>query len=537
MTAHFLRRLRIAVSRSEWLARLLGLEKFVGTREQPGLVMVQIDGLSHGQMERAIANGELPFLKRLMQREDYDLQLMYAGVPATTSAVQAELFYGVGQAVPGFSYFDRDSDRLVRMIEPDIAAAVESELREKSVQSLLEGGSSYANNYTGGAAEMHFCPAAEGWGTALRDASPLVVAILIVSNLYSFLRTFALLLLETVIAFVDFLRGIAVGNNFIKELKFIPTRVAITILLRELVVIGAKIDFARGLPIVHMNLLGYDEQAHRRGPDSRFAHWTLQGIDDAIARLWRAAQRSQRRRYQLWVYSDHGQEAVMPYPKLYQRDFAEAVAEVFSAHVGEQVSYRVGGPWGAQLHRAGQLGGGVIQRLLADYGWTDADTEQPRLAVAALGPVAMIYWDEPLPPTDRASLARRIALEVKVPLVLYRDEAGQVRGWVGERGLCLPEDAELACGAAHPFRRQAAEGLARLCGQKNAGDFVVCGRNGVSELSLSFALENGAHGGAGPHETSAFALTPRSARLRSASGGVIGIGDLREAALRARRGG
>src|SRR5690606_26319128 len=106
--------------------------------------------------------------------------------------------------------------------------------------------------------------------------------------------------LEIGLALRDFFRGQVKGHDFFNELKFVPTRVAISIVLRELCVIGGKIDLSRGMPIVHINFLGYDEQSHRRGPSSRFAHWTLKGIDDSIARLWRAAHRSEWRNYEVW---------------------------------------------------------------------------------------------------------------------------------------------------------------------------------------------------------------------------------------------
>src|SRR5690606_16814703 len=157
----------------------------------------------------------------------------------------------------------------------------------------------------------------------------LVVLALLLANLYSFLRIGVLLLLEVLLATVDFFRGLFHGRSFIKELKFVPTRVAICILLRELCVIGAKMDLSRGLPIVHLNLLGYDEQSHRRGPDSLFAHWTLKGIDDAVARLWRAAQRSPLRHYEVWVYSDHGQSHTTSYFKLHGRSIQQALSKAF----------------------------------------------------------------------------------------------------------------------------------------------------------------------------------------------------------------
>src|SRR4029077_14728740 len=55
-------------------------------------------------------------------------------------------------------------------------------------------------------------------------------------------------------------------------------------------------------------VIGYDELPRCRGRSSRFAHWSLRGIDRAIKDLYLAAYRSQRRDYHVWIFSDHGQE-------------------------------------------------------------------------------------------------------------------------------------------------------------------------------------------------------------------------------------
>jgi hypothetical protein len=122
--------------------------------------MIQLDGLSQPQFEHALARHELPFLRRLIRREHYRLQAHYSGLPSTTPAVQAELFYGVKGAVPAFSFRDHESRQIVRMYEPGAAARVEALNTNKDNESLLSGGSAYSDNYTGGAAEPHFCPSA-----------------------------------------------------------------------------------------------------------------------------------------------------------------------------------------------------------------------------------------------------------------------------------------------------------------------------------------------------------------------------------------
>jgi hypothetical protein len=88
-----LRGVRRQFSRSEWLARLLRLPVSAGTETAPGLLMIQIDGLSHREFAQAMERGEMPFVRRLIAREHYRLHLQYAGVPSMTAAFQGELFY------------------------------------------------------------------------------------------------------------------------------------------------------------------------------------------------------------------------------------------------------------------------------------------------------------------------------------------------------------------------------------------------------------------------------------------------------------
>lgn len=536
-----LRRWRRRVSRSEWLTRLLKLPVSTGTETAPGLVLIQIDGLAHGELQQALRRGEMPFLRRLIDREHYQLHRQYAGIPSTTPAVQGELFYGVKAAVPGFNFMQHDSKCLVRMFEPAAAIEVEHRLKQEGGAPLLAGGSCYADNFTGGAAEQHFCPASRGWGSALRDSHPLVLLLLIISNAYSFVRTAVLMLLELLLAVFDFVRGISAGRDFWAELKFIPTRVVIVILLRELITIGVKIDVARGLPIIHLNFLGYDEQAHRRGPASLFAHWTLQGIDDAIARIWRATQRSSRRSYDVWIYSDHGQQQVLAYEKIYGRSFSEAAAEVFSRHEGKPVACRSSGRVGEQLQRIEMLGGKRIQRFFAGLAGTqhggnspEQESNSAQLTVAPLGPVAHLYYDRALPAEELSSLAHALVEQANAPMVLHKNTAASVRVRTQAGEFSLLEDRVAVLGAEHPYLDAACEDLVALCQHPEAGQLIVCGYCPGGQ-ALSFAVENGAHGGSSISETSAFALLPADIPLGSQQAGMsppmVRTSDLRNAAL------
>ncbi|MDX1678733.1 endonuclease/exonuclease/phosphatase family protein [Arsukibacterium sp.] len=522
--------LRRSLSRSHWFTKLLRLPVSKGSGIRSGLIMIQIDGLSQPQLQQALKRGKMPFLQRLLKREHYKLQAHYSGLPATTPAVQAELFYGIKTAVPAFSFRDHQSGEIVRMLQPDAAAKVEQRLQQQSEAALLKGGSAYSDIYTGGAAESHFCSATMGWGAALRAANPLVLLGLFVSNLYSALRIVGLFFLELGLAIVDFCRGLIKGQDFFSELKFIPARVAVSIVLRELCVIGGKMDIARGLPVVHLNLLGYDEQSHRRGPSSLFAHWTLKGIDDSIARLWRAAHRSQWRSYQVWIYSDHGQAKVTPYHLLQGYPLQQAVDQSFEKLTSRSTVNKRKVTASVQTQRARLLGGKNLQQWFSVTNGHDPLAPDNGIKVAAQGPVGHIYVKAPLPDSERRLLAAELATSHKVPLVLTVAGPDRVLAATAEGNFYLPDDKAAIFGADHPFLDAVSEDTVRLCQHPDAGDLVIMGwRKGVK--AQSFANENGAHAGATPAETHGFALLPEDLALANTTYGYLRPSDIYHAAL------
>lgn len=321
--------LRRLVSRNRWSARLLGHPPPRAKEGSVGIVLIQIDGLGRNVLDRALAEGHLPFLRHLIEADDYRLRDVYSGLPSSTPGAQAELFYRARTFVPAFGYWDREVGRAVRMNDPATAARIEARLVREH-DGLFRRGSSWSNIFAGEAAEPHLCASTAGLDMLLKALDPTRILGLLLWHGWSVARVTGNLVAETILAFRDFLRGTIAGRDFLAELRFVPTRVVVTAVMREIVTAGAAIDCERGLPIIHLNYLGYDEHGHRRGPDSRFALWTLRGIDRSIRRVWLAAHRSPRRDYQVWVFSDHGQEATRPYPLVHGEDVRSAVTRVHS---------------------------------------------------------------------------------------------------------------------------------------------------------------------------------------------------------------
>src|SRR5688572_12250681 len=224
---------RRLASRSRWLAKILGFPVYEGAPNRPGLVLIQIDGLSQHQFRHALNRGELPFLKHLLDCENYQEQSHYSGLPASTPAVQGELFYGVKTVVPAFAFRDPHARKISLMYEPPVAAAYEAEMNKVCDEPLMKGGSAYCNIFTGGAAESHFCASTLTVKDIFLSANPFAFALLVLTNLGSAIRIVGLIAAEIVIAIRDFIAGVWRGRSIAMELKFIPQRVIASILLRE----------------------------------------------------------------------------------------------------------------------------------------------------------------------------------------------------------------------------------------------------------------------------------------------------------------
>ncbi len=519
------RRLRRACAfplRGRLAAWLLGAPPASPAPGAPGLLLIQIDGLARSQLERAMDKGRLPYLQNLLRRQGYALCSHYSGLPSTTPAVQAELFYGVPCAVPAFDFFDRDGGLERVMYEHGAAERVQRALALEH-RGLLAGGSAYVNIYDGGAAEPHACAARMSAGEVLQRQTAWTWARLLALHSPSVVRIVALGVLELFLALYDFAKGVGGGRKLWPELKFVPIRTLVSAGLREWATANAEADLARGLPVIHVNYIGYDEQSHRRGPSSAFAHWTLKGIDGAIRRLATAAGRSHMREYRVWVYSDHGQAACRPFTSPAGDSLRTAVQTVAARHGIETGETR-------RLERSEELQRArwfsrttaplhsLLQRELA---------ENAQVRVHALGPLGHIYFAER--PDGRAleAFCDSLVTECAAPLAVARTETGELRAWTADGVFSLPRDMARVAGAEHPFLDRVAEDLARLARHPDAGDILVFGwRHGWRPQS--FVGQSGCHGGMHPEEVEGFALLPEAV---AGARDVLRPSELRAAAL------
>ncbi len=457
--------------------------------------MIQIDGLAYRQFERAVKSGRLKFLARQLGRNAMELREFYSGLPSTTPAVQAEIFYNVRTAVPAFEFLHRKSGEAFRMFDPEPSATIEKELEVNGSKPLLAGGRTYSNIYRAGATDSHYC----SQDLARRELGKMIFSarwiIITLAHLPVIGRMIFLSMVEVLLAAGDFFRGLFVDENLWRELLTIPARVFIGIMLREYIRFRVLLDIEEGARVIHANFLGYDEQAHRRGPSSAFAHWALRGIDRAIRDIHRAANRAESCDYEFIIYSDHGQEETDPYPKRHGRLLETALAEVFST-----------GPWSECKVVAATSG----KRYAGESGSKFSRarrTKEGEILVAAMGPVGHVYFPQPASAAELEQSARAIVANAGVPLVLWRD--GAIVRAANANGLFeLPRDTAEVVGP-HPFIAELSRDFPALVCHENAGDLVLSGWNPHGK-PISFPPENGGHAGPGPDETRGFLLLPES---------------------------
>ncbi len=537
--------LRRRWSSVEWAVTWLGLPRQTETATQPGLILVQIDGLSHATFELACARQDLPFLKSLSDGVDYRLGMGYSGLPSNWAAAQAELLYGVKTVVPGSRYWDRSSQAVVHVTDPMAAQACEAQLAATQA-GLLAGGSSYCNLLGGGATDVHFCGTSTGWSDSFRSLHPLKIFSTALMHGGMWVRGGWQVVRELFDFFIS--ADPRADLTWWQRLREIPGRVVATVFLRELSTLGACYDAARGTPVIQINFLGYDEQAHRFGPESRRALRQLRAIDRSIRRLWQAAHLGSGREYDVWVFSTHGQEATPHASPETVADLVSLVVEIGQANgdwdaADKKLPLRVeiGEVPTSVTPRSAWFGwtrGGSPQTEVSRGGKTHAqETTQRDVLLVPSGTLLHVYLLSQRARNIKAELGRELSRQTPAALVGLTvasptaDAEQLVQIWAQGQSFDLPANTVQAFGASHPHLSDLAEDIPRLVRHPNAGDLVICGWSGTDE-TLNFLGQVGGHNGPGLIETSGFVLLPSDVYATLESVAAPRPADLRQAAIR-----
>jgi uncharacterized membrane protein YvlD (DUF360 family) len=351
--------------------------------EVPGVVMVQIDGLSAPLARLAVSTGSLPTLGRWLRSGSHRLVEWHAQLPATTPASQAGLLHGASAQVPAFRWYEKESGRLVVTNHPRDSALVEARLTDG--QGLLaDGGVSVSNVFSGDAPTilltMSTVRARHGSGRPARYLSAYLIDPFGLTR--SLFLTVAEMVKELHQARRQRLRR--VEPRIRRTASYVLLRGLTNVLLRHLNLSIVAEHMMRGAPAIYCDFVDYDEIAHHAGPARPEALAALEGIDGVLATL-EGLVASAPRPYHFVVLSDHGQSQGATFRQRFGVDLEELVRRLASAPAPSVVV----APEDEQAGRARTLRAELLKD--EDGGPRVPAHQRPEFVVAASGNLALVY--------------------------------------------------------------------------------------------------------------------------------------------------
>jgi uncharacterized membrane protein YvlD (DUF360 family) len=498
----------------------------------PGVLFLEIDGLGHEVLARAMRDGNAPNLARWVQDGSHHLMRWETDWSSQTGAAQTGLLLGSNENIPAFRWWDKQQGRAVASSAPKDVLAIEGSL--STGQGLLYAdGASRSNMYSGDAVhssltiatlrqqERHHERRGQGY-------------LAYFSNPFAVVRTIVLMIADMIKEHWNAAeqKRLDVWPRGHRGFVYSLLRAFMVVVQRDLAMSAVIGDIYAGRPVVYATFSGYDEVAHHSGIERPDALSVLRNLDQTFDRIERAT-RDAPRPYHVVVLSDHGQSQGPTFFQRYRTTLEEVVAEAARADV---VSSEMGDEGMMHLNvtmTAAAQGGGAVGAIAKPFAKsTDEDAmtaasediasvgadgkELPEVVTLASGNLGLVSFPR-IP--HRVTLEE---LEKRYPQVIpaLRDHPGVAfmlvrsaqRGPVviGKAGTRYLDDGQIdGDDPLAPFGENAAAKAKRTDGFSHVADIMV-NSTYWAELEEVAAFEElvGSHGGMGGPQQYPFVLVP-----------------------------
>jgi hypothetical protein len=524
------------------LARRLG-RPGVRPDDRRGFILLQIDGLAHDHLREAMDRGYMPHLRRLLTEGDLKLAPWRCGIPSCTPAVQAGLMFGNRFDVPGFRWYEKENDRSMLTRRPDQARQLRARVSEGR-RGILEGGSCYVSMLDGDAELALFTLSALHMQRFFESARGMGLFLLFLLSPIRLLRLAWLIggrylagLGRRLVALVrpSVLNPFDVLSPFVHAVS--------DAVFTEVQTFGVMLDIYRGVPAIYANYNGYDEVAHKMGPQHPASWRVLRAVDGHLRQIDRMRLSYRKREYDLYIMSDHGNSPSVPF----SWRTGKRLGEYFASQIGRGVSVdeRLGEETAHSAEKARYLLGEVesiedrlsprLQRLLGairryvrrrlpgeDELVFDLERERD-VVVCASGPLAHVYLNvspRPLDLTDVVLLYPEL-----VDALLATEEIGAVVARSGAQTVVLGKDGgsiiigrDGSVDGPHPLscygdEVYVAAQLHYLAHFPHSGDLFLLGAVEPSGTVITFEHQVSTHGGFGGPQSRPFIAWPSACRL------------------------
>jgi len=510
--------------------------------QSPGVIFLEIDGLSESVLRRALDGGFMPELARLLASGSHQLTGWETDLSSQTGAAQAGILHGNNFNIPAFRWVEKaEGNRVVTTNRPRDAGIIERRISD-GAGLLHRNGCSRANLFSGDAADAMLT---YSHATDMRGifASSYFAFF---SNPYNFVRTLSLM-------FVDMVREVRGRRRQVRENTqprlierrrglYPLLRAATTTLLRDVTVDTLITDVLWGdAEVIYATFAAYDEVAHHAGVADIDALHVLSQLDRAFVRIERAIE-SGDRAYQIVVLSDHGQTQGATFRQRYGLTLRELIARHLPARFRIHARLQTDEDWGhvaalaseaaqQEPHMFGRFVrnmardrvtdgevavGPEFQRIQDEREGRRTSAEEAQLIVLASGNLGLVYftdWQTRLSLEQiEAYFPRLVDGLVRHPgisFVLVRsDRYGPLV--LGARGVYhLAQDRITGESPLASFSPNAPMLLRRVDLYDNAPDLLINGYyDPVANEGCAFEELIGFHGGLGGDQNRPFVLAP-----------------------------
>jgi uncharacterized membrane protein YvlD (DUF360 family) len=505
----------------------------VTASEVPGLLFLEIDGLAHDVLLRALQDGSAPTLASWVRGDSHRLRCWETDWSSQTGACQAGLLHGSNEDMPAFRWWEKDRGAAIVTNHPRDAEEIER--RHSDGRGLLHAdGASRANILSGDAPHSMLT-----MSTALRRRRPIG------RDYAAYFARPSAVARTLVLALADIARERRAARSqarddvrprIARSRSYALIRAWATVVQRDLQVAAVVGDVLVGRPVIYTTFLAYDEVAHHSGIERHDALAVLRDLDHQIARIARASAEAPRP-YRLVVLSDHGQSQGETFRDRYGQTLEELVRSACDTesvigaegHEDDALSYMSAGL--TEVARDDTVAARTVRAATRDRRADGAIAlndearheveaahggELPELSVMASGCLGLISF--PREP-GRVSLERIEALYPRlvpalrahpgIGFVLVRSEREGAMA-IGPRGThFLAGDRVEGEDPLAPFGPNAADHLRRTDGFPHCADLMLNSTywTGFGEVA-AFEELVGSHGGMGGTQSFPFVLHP-----------------------------
>jgi len=273
-------------------------------KKYPGLLMLEIDGLSINTLKMAIDKGIMPTVKKWLDENTHSLKEWETDLSSQTGASQAGILHGNNDNIVAYRWIEKENNNKL-MVSGKLSHAPEIEKRISDGKGLLVNGISIANMFSGDSKLSALTSSKVGG--ILRIYNKTLHSVFL--DAYNFPRIFVLFLWDILVELksqlVHDLRNIQ--PRLRRTIVYAAIRGGANVVLREATteILTGEI-FTGEIDTAYATYMGYDEIAHHSGVQDNDVWGALKQIDLQFKRISSAIDMSDRE-YKIVILSDHGQ--------------------------------------------------------------------------------------------------------------------------------------------------------------------------------------------------------------------------------------